>query len=317
MTVVPFQPVSQVSPIPGIINANSLSLLSGAPGSGKTALVTGIMSCVRDGRNAFGHPTNTPPAIGYIGCDRGWEGGAAHWFERAGLNEGPTLRTYSLADDITFLPSKLRNKNKLVSELLRMCLEKLGLPSGAMVIIDPIALFIGNLNDYAAVAASMMEIRALLRAHKLCALGLCHTGKQKNDKRQQYTRAQDSINGSTALHGFSDAQLHLSMPNKQGKPYLFLIHPHNAPAELHRLDRDEQGRFLLWDPLRLPTNAMLYEAIPTDGTVVPLTRLIELCVPTLSTATVFRKLIELTAEGLIEKVAEGRYRRAQATETAH
>lgn len=308
--VLPFVLPTYSDPIPGIINYGSVNILAGASGVGKTCFLSWLLTQLRDGKPVFGKPVNVPTTIGYVAADRGWEAGGRYWFDKSGLE----VKVYSLADDPNFIPVRLRNKLKLVSDVLKHCLDRLDLPAGSLVAIDPIALFIGNLNDYHATATALLEIRRLCADRKLSAIGLAHAAKQKADKKERYMRLQDRINGSGAQLGYGDTQMYLAGPDETGKRhYTFLWHPHNAPAQEFQLGRSPEGLFIPWSAsLDSVNDALIYEAIPEDGSAIAMATILGLT-SAISRATVNRRLHELIIEGLIEKPMEGWYRRTNTS----
>lgn len=303
MSVIDFPSPSQAypDPIPGIISFCSVNLLAGASGVGKTCLTAGVCTAMRDGTPLFGHPVNKPSAVGYVCADRGWMS-AAYWLEKSGFRD---IKFYSLADDSTFSPARLRNKASLVG-ILGECLDKLALPEGAFVVTDPLALFMGgNLNDYQSCAIALIEIRRLCYKRKITLLGLAHASKQKADKREQYRRLQDRILGSSAQHGYGDTQMYLASPEETGeKFYTFLWHPHTAPAEVFPLGRNDQGMFIPWEgSVQAALEGRILAAFPEDGTEISLEYLMATC--EVSRATLYRRLQELMSEGLIEQPNKG------------
>ena len=296
-----------IDPLPGIIHFGSINILAGSSGVGKTCLLAWLLTRFRDGLPLFGRPVNTPAKIGYISADRGGAS-ARYWFVKAGYG---TIPMYSFADDPQFAPTRLRNKLQLIS-VLDKAIDMLELPPRSLLAVDPIALFFGNLNDYHTCAVACLEIRRLCTAKQITLIGLAHASKQKADKHDRYERLQDRINGSSAQLGYGDTQMYLASPQETGqKHYTFMWHPHTAPAEEFPLGRDAEGMFVPWaTSIAAQQENEVYAAIPADQSIIPLATIIGLCTG-ISHATIFRRLKELTTEGLIEKAAEGQYRRAQ------
>lgn len=301
---------SQADPLPGVVSTGSVNLLAGASGVGKTCLTATICATLRDGLPLFGHPTNTPAEVGYICADRGW-GSARYWLEKAGF---PDIKFYSLCDDAEFQPARLRKRENLVG-ILGECLDKLKLAKWSFVVVDPLALFMGgNLNDYQACAVALIEIRRLITRRCLTILGLAHAGKQKNDRREQYTRLQDRILGSSAQHGYGDTQMYLASPQETGeRHYTFLWHPHTAPAQTFELGRNQDGMFVPWaaglEVMELEDEKVLAEIPEAEAGV----GFGDLCHTLLiSRSTVHRRLQGLIAKGRVESAGHGRYRRCKA-----
>lgn len=241
-------------PIPTILVGAGINLLAGAPNVGKTALLAGIMTRFRDGLPIFGHPSITPTKLAVLCIDRSWPQTTRVWFERAGYADIPA---YSLLDDDEFVAKRLRKKQDRMI-VFDMCLERLDLPFGALVMVDPIATFFGgNINDYDSCMVACMEMRQTCRRRGITLIGAAHAGKQKADKAQRYIRLQDRIAGSTALFGFTDTQMYLGSPEEIGeKFYILNWNPHLAPSESFKLTRDDLGLFIPHGPLEQPISTL-------------------------------------------------------------
>lgn len=294
-------------PLPGIIQFGSINLLAGAPGVGKTALVVWLLKQLRDGGEIFGRRATAPPMVAYLCIDRGWYV-ARTWLDRAEF--GP-IRSYALADDDTFNLEILHNKRARLA-VLKQCLDKLGvLPVGTVVIIDPLALFLGgNLNDYDTCAIFLVGIRRIIRERGLTVIGLMHASKQKNDKKEQYKRLQDRIVGSTAQHGYADTQMYLASPDETGeKFYTFVWAPHLSPSEAFKLERTENGLFAPYGDPRptLTEQGPILSAIPGTEAGIGFGDLVTQ-LPDLSRSTIHRYLGHLVEQGVVERVGHGRYR---------
>lgn len=295
-------------PLPEIIPAGGISLLAGAPNVGKTALLATLARDFRDSRPIFGHQPNPLPAIGVINADRSWRRGAGIWFERVGF---PEVRHYSMTDDLSFDARSLRRRFERTLRLVEFT-EKLQLPPGSLLLVDPISLFLGgNLLDYDGCAVACCEIRVMLRERHLSMLATAHSGKLKSDRRERYLRLQDQILGSTAIFGFSDTQMYLASPEEIGKSYhAFLWHSHLAPVETFPLERDEQGLFQPWSGADGANQARVLGLFPEEADEITFGALLELAgaIP-LSRSTLQRTLEALLDLGKIAKVRHGVYRR--------
>src|SRR5262245_9379595 len=293
-------------PLPDIIPFGGISLLAGAPNVGKTALLAWIARCFRDRALLFGHQPNALPAIGIINADRGWAKGAGGWFRRVGFAD---IRVYSMSDDRFFDRKRLRRRFDRSSLLIEF-IDKLQLPPGSLVLVDPIGMFLGgNLNDYDTCAVACHEIRFALEQRGLTLLGTAHSSKIKADKRERYLRLQDQILGSTAIFGFTDTQMYLASPEETGEPYYtFVWHPHMAKVELHMLSRDEQGLFVPYDGADQGNCARVLALFPEDGSEVQLQVLVELAeaIP-LSRATLKLVLAVLIERERVDNPQRGIY----------
>lgn len=228
--------------IPGYLPAGGINLLSGAPGVGKTAFLAGLLRDLRDGRPIFGHQPRQVPAIGFVGTDRSWANGAGWWFQQVGF---PEILAYSMQDDAGYNVKTLRRRHDRIDILLSF-IDRLTLPAGAVVTVDPITPFMGgNLLDYDTCFVASQEIQRYLRMRQYTLIGAAHSGKQKANKQDRYLRMQDRVLGSTALIGFGDTAMYLASPEELEKPYYaFHWQPHRAKAQTHYLERDARGLFI-------------------------------------------------------------------------
>lgn len=299
-------------PLPGILPQGGISLLAGAPNVGKTALLAGILRSFRDGGQIFGKQPSPVAGIGYINADRSWARGSGIWFERAGY---PEIPQYTMSDDPAFNPKRLRKKHER-TDILAAFIDLLKLPEYSLIVVDPIALFLGgNLLNYDDCAVACHEIRAYLRLKRYTMLCTAHSAKIKADKKERYMRLQDQVLGSTAISGFSDTMMYLASPQETGKPYFtFLWHPHSSPAEEVLLTQDKGGLFSLYsgtieaDPD--PTPAAVLELFPDLTTPLSFATLQELAASqAISRATLARILRSLVKAGQVEQPAHGLYRR--------
>jgi AAA domain/IclR helix-turn-helix domain len=289
-----------------ILLRNSVNLLAGAPGVGKTALLAYLLPRFRDGKSVFGYQPRPVPKIAFLGADRSWDTSTRHWFDAAGYGDLPH---YCLQDDRGWNPQSMRNRQNRI-QILTAALDKLDLPRGSLVAVDPLAPFLGGqLNDYDACAVSCIIIRRLCQDRDLTIIGTAHAAKQKAEAKARYQRLQDRILGSTALHGYTDTQMYLASPEETGeKFYTFLWNPHHKPAEIFPLGRDAAGLFVPYaDSVRSQEEGKVLAAITDleDGTAFADI----VIVSEVSRATVHRYLQELIKEGVVARVGQGRYRR--------
>ena len=302
---------SQAHPdlVQGIINSGSFNILAGASGVGKTCLLSWFLAQLQTGQPVFGRPVQPPTALGYIAADRGMDGGATYWLEKAGA---AGLAFYSLADDLAFNLVRLHSKIQLI-RVFGECLDKLELPRGSLVVFDPLGLFLGGkVNDYSSCAVACLQMRRECSSRGLTLIGTAHSAKQHADKKLRYLRLQDRILGSGALLGFSDTQLYLASPEETGERfYTLLCHPHKSPVETFPLGRDKEGLFVPWaESVQAEQEGVIFAAVPEDGSTIPLATILGLC-SEISPATVHRRLQQLLDEGLIERPVKGLYRRTK------
>lgn len=312
-------PSAYSSPLPGILETPSLNMLAGASGIGKTALISSIARVFHEGDTLFGHAVTRPPAVGYVGADRGGAS-AIQWFETAGY---PDIPTYNIVSDRTFDVAQLRGKFGGPA-LLAHCIDKLSLPAGSVVFVDPVALFVGaNLLDYRAVAIACIEIQRWLHDNPFCVIGVCHTSKLKADEKARYQRPQDRILGTGALLGYTSTQMYLMGPDEAGRDdgrHTFLWNPHHAPEESFALLKGKNGLFDLGQalaPIQEPPSAMalaILQLFPEDGTPISTAQIIQILNTAVeqdpaSRMTLHRRLKELERHGLIWSPRKGLWAR--------
>jgi len=304
-------------PLPGIISFGSINLLAGASGVGKTCLTAWLLTRFRDGTPIFGRTPNIPAKIAYLSADRGWASTRV-WLDRVGYGD---LAFYSLTDDANFALNKLENVNNRRASartaVLRDCLEQLGLIPNSLVVIDPIALFLGgDLNNYDTCAIALIGIRRLCREFGITIIGLAHASKQKADKRDQYKRLQDRILGSAAQHGYGDTQMYLASPEETGKQtYTFLWHPHLSEAQTFALERDPKtGLFLSTYDADHPfteNEERILASIDNTPEGTAYGAILKACSPPMDENQVYRCTRDLLHAGWLLQPKHGRYRRAK------
>jgi hypothetical protein len=307
------------SPLPRILDRHSVNLLAGAPNVGKTCLLAWLLTQLRDSQPLFGLPTVAPPAIAIISADRGWETGL-EWFTKAGF---PEIPCYSLTNDDAFNVKRLRRHQDGV-KILEECLDKLGdLPAGTLVAVDPVAPFLGeDLNAYRSCMVACLEVRKVAKARDLILLGTAHSGKQKGDSKERYTRLTDRMLGSTALAGYTDTQFYLASPEEGNVPYYtFLYHSHRYPKGECRFTRDTaSGLFIPYEGegeaveqvidhavILTPEMQVMLEQIPQNDDGISFTSLVELTQA--PRTTVHRYLQQFVLSGQVLRFKHGCYRR--------
>lgn len=315
-----------------ILPGGEVHLLSGASGTGKTALICQLLASALKGKPWFGLEVRPPNFIGVITSDRR---GAdfQRWLKTAEL-EG-AVPVYSMVDDHSLSGLKLlrgmfgvdgKRRRTVRFELFEQSIEKLhrqagyeALPWDSLIILDPASLFLGgNLLDYTQVFAHMFDLNQWCVRRGSTLVGLTHAGKQKGDPKNRYARPQDRILGSTAQTGCAGTTLHLSPPTETCQKWSELIWvPHHAPMGLVRLHRDEAGLFveaLRVEPTKQEDAALKVLTLFPDGEPRTTKNLIRAADRTLDLrpSTVMKYLQSLTATGFIEVVRRGVYRRRMA-----
>lgn len=307
--------------IPNILETPTLNMLAGASGIGKTALLTGLLGEILAGRPVFDHAITPPPAIGYICADRPSEG-ALKWQRKVGIEHRVVM--YDLIGDLNFDLAQLLPKHAGPPQLA-YCIEQLRLPYGSLIIVDPIALFIGVLNDYRSVGIACARIQRWLMEHPYCVVGIAHVGKQKADPKERYLRPQDRILGSGAQLGYTGTQMALLSPEESGRKdgrYTFLWNPHDTYAQaFHLAKRPQDGTFdfasIMVDDgdvpeVLTPDLATLLALLPDPPKAIATAGLIQLCQDT-ARPTLFRRLQKLLRLGLVEQPKRGLWCKREPT----
>lgn len=317
--------------IPGVFPAGQVHLFSGASGAGKTAIGADFVARLATSRPVLGDFfIGRPPAfIGFIAADRTW---ADHlqWFEIVGL---PSIPHYSLIDDQEITGKKIRSRKSDRFDLFQSCVEKLcegPPPYDALIVVDPISLFLGgNLIDYDRVYSYMVDLSQYCIKHQFTIFGMCHTSKQKGDPKQRYARPQDRINGTTAQTGCAGTVFHLAPPSETDHPWHeFTWVPHHAPAETVHLQRNQDGLFenyqLTEDDQKLEVAeqtygkgkraeklALAHDQLPPDGSQIAIPELVEKIRAALpcGRATAYRYVTALLHSKEIVDLGQGMVRR--------
>ncbi len=321
-------------PLPPVLLGGTINLLAAAPGTGKSTLLAWLARQVRDKTPLWGKPWGPIPWQGIICADRSWYRSTIQWFALEGMQDIPA---YSLQDDQRFAKARLKHQHQRIA-VFEHCLNELSpskdgcFPLGSLLYVDPLSLFLGgNLLDYDKCMVACAEIREIALAKGLTIIGTAHSSKQRANKNDRYLRLQDRILGSTALFGFTDTQMFIAAPGEVDETidyYCFLWHPHHAPAQTFRFDRDKQGRFVSGEPIEAPNQApapvvepdavlplWLAVALAEPRTFFELIPLAEKC-EGWSRATLNRRLVQLKKQGLIIQPKYGYYQIAKIAQQA-
>lgn len=337
-------PIHAHDPLPRILPEHSVSLLAGAPGTGKSALIAWIYQQFLERRPIFGHQPFAVPFQGIICADRSWHGSTKLWFEVQGLDVSK-IPAYSLQDDKAFQKVRLRNRNNRVKIFLESVSKLLPtgrtrFEDGSLIYLDPLSLFLGgNLLDYDTCLVGCSEIREICQQLNFTLIGTAHSSKQKADKNQRYRRLQDNILGSTALFGYTDTQMYLASPDEtgaeDGKTYTFLWAPHHAKTVLYPLIRTEPHGLFVPHPdwqeqqdqdadrrasdslnkAEIEANAcqMILRVLDVaDGgslSAAALREQVERLGTPMALATFYRRLGKLTSDGQVRKAPHGMWER--------
>lgn len=300
--------------IESILPAGSLNLLSGGSGVGKTAFIADWCARFRDGRSICWHPTRIPTGIGIIVGDRAWSS-HKQWFDAVGF---PDIAYYSLIDDPSFNWERLNNRS-ILPQLFEEAIVKLRLGPGALIIIDPISLFMdGNLIGFRQTAIGMAQLKKVIMRQNVTVIGIVHTAKQKADKKDRYVRPQDRILGSGAQAAFSDTTMFLVGPEEIDAEYhgFGWIPHHAAQATFSFLRNPDTGLFIPYEhPNKEEDIAAIYSYISESPNGTRAKEIVDACADHLSIAksTLYTYMNILASRGMIEKVngSRGYWRRVQ------
>lgn len=298
-------------PIPGIIPFGTVTLLAGAPGAGKTALLADWIRAWRNGLTIMGKPTQQPTAIYYVAADRQWKS-HQQWFDLVGYSDIPR---YSLADDESFDLSELLKPFNAM-DLFHRCLDILNPIPGSMVCVDPVSpLFIaGDQNRARDVARTMLGMSREAQQRQISLFLTAHFAKQRQSADDQYTKPQDRISGSGAFSGFTDTQLYLVEPIPNVQPYhIFGWVPRHSRSEEWKLTRGDDGLFVPYDEMNEDTVASHVLDCLTETGETSFTDILDraLDLHGHSKATVKRALVRLLLQRRVVKVGRGRYQRTR------
>lgn len=297
-----------------IMPAGSINLISGGSGVGKTAFIADWCARFRDERQICWKPTRRPTGgIGVIVGDRKWSS-HKQWFDAVGFGDIPH---YSLRDDAGFNWDAFFNRSTL-PDTFKRCINYLNLGRDALIIVDPISLFIhGNLIDYKQTAVGLAKLDKVCTSLGVTILGIAHTAKQKGDKKDRYVRPQDRILGSSAFAGFTDTVMYLIGPEELDTEYhgFGWIPHHSAPETFSFSRHPETGLFIPYDaPNKESDLHYLYGLVTEDSVGTATKEVVDASASHLDVArtTIYNYLNLLMARGLIEKVGRGKWKRTAA-----
>jgi len=249
--------------IEGILNTGEVMLIGGSRGSGKTALVAWMAKAVLTGQPFLGHKTYQPTAWLTAIIDRSPDIQKV-WWERAGLGDGPGPY-YCMTEDLTpgqlFKQSaEMKNPQGLL-DVLRYILDKLDPPEGAVVNIDVINPFAGNVaHGYMNGFCHGWSISFEARRRKITIIGCMHGGKPK--RFDNYPRLTDRIIANSGFLGTVDTVSYLATYSeiKEKGHQEFVWEPHLGIGESFLLKRTEDGLFGVVDRKEL---AQIEQAVET------------------------------------------------------
>jgi hypothetical protein len=268
--------------------------------------------CARwlDGRTIWGKPTNKPNGIYYLAADRGWET-YERILARLGTTELP-LHPLSVADlyggDANL--QGLLKESKHGHEAFLYCFNKMQVPAGAHLIVEPFTLFVqGDINKMRDVIISLLKLRALCQSAQINITASLHFAKQRQEA--TYLRHQDKIAGSTAFAGYTDTQIVLVPPSGPKEPWYTLgWNPRDSEPEEFKATRDDRGLFVPYLVAFGEAEQRVYAFIPAPPESITRAQIIErsedLGIP-IHSATLDRALRSLLELQRIVRLDRGTY----------
>lgn len=293
-------------PLPPFIMGGTINLLVGSHQSGKTTMLGRLIRDWMSG-TVLGQPVPEGAIAGHgiLTCSQSWQQIQEH--SRAFRDLPQPLHHYSLVDDAAFDLKDFRTKIARV-ELFEKCLNKMLLPRGSLLWVDPLTLFLGsNLLDFDSCAVACLEIRKILAARNLTMIATAGTAKPKFDVDQTTVRLLDRIYGTVSQLSFVNTCFYLATPDELQRAGIFTLQIYPQHAGMLSLDfvREPHGTFEIAPPDAeyLP----ILELLPLEG-YASLSDLRDALVPKwMSKSTLYRSLKRLIADGRVAKVGYGKY----------
>jgi hypothetical protein len=214
------------------------------------------------------------------------------------------LDVYSVIDDLTF-PIEWFIDGRVAFR--RMC-ERVKPVDGSLLILDTLPPFTsGNLIGYRDVMISLMELQREAKARNITILGVHHAGKSRTD--YAFKRAQDRISGSNAFIGYSGTQVVMIEGIESDEVFdTITIVSHNAPREVMRVVRNEDGYFEPWVTEEDDEVAALWEMLPMGSLDTP--QIAEFAAKAgYGRSTSFRMIGEMVERRLLERITRGGYKK--------
>jgi hypothetical protein len=181
--------------VSGLLKEKGFSILGGKPKQGKSSLTRHLAVCVAKGTPFLGRETKRGEVL-IVALEE----------EDCEVREGLQALGYDKATDaeVHIAEQLFPSVNDSIQALEDYIATH---PAIRLVVIDMLSLMlhVDDLNDYAAVQAPLVKVKAMAKKHPhLHILGLTHSKKATTDN------VFDSFLGSTALRGSTDANLALS-----------------------------------------------------------------------------------------------------------
>jgi hypothetical protein len=290
--------------VPGIMPSREVHLICGPPGIGKTTLCLDLLPAIERGDLILGYSRAIPTKSVFVSCDRS-EGAHLRRLDSLGIPhaEFPFFSGLDIRDDNDPL-----NIEKIISSAAKH------FPDHPLVFIDGMASLIEDTSNYRQAQQLLRETTKLCYWNNRTVIGSVHSPKAKEG--QSYTNPREQILGSQAWSGFSD--LVIAMQPAEPKD------PANNRRLVHVCTRSAAGdftvkmiltggRLMIDDSIERELYSLLEEWLKKqDHTrIIPTREIILYGVKecSLYERAIERWIEEKVEEGVLDRVARGKYRR--------
>lgn len=266
-------------------------MFAGTPSVGKTSLLLQAFEAHETGKD---HVFKFHGSILYIATDRNME-----YTERRARSLGISgVSMYCPIDDGSLTVDAYELLMEKPTDFRKEIWRRTGADKFDTVVLDPVGAFLsGNVNDYR-LRASCSVLGKIASEGNQSIIGLHHACKARNDP--VYKNVIDNTLGSVALQGFVGINAVLQESDDH---HILAVRPTDGPEEEWHLRRRQDG-FFDWV---VDTEDSLALQLPGDEFSVDHVMLNF----DYSRATAYRKLGKLEADGKIQRVRRGIYRKSQ------
>lgn len=196
--------------ISGLIPAESLVMLFGARGLGKTFLALDIAACVASGEDCLGRKVDNPGRVGYLLAERpeGLKRRLSGWLAHRDLKKKALDNMFAAYSQMLNIdePSHFSRLVKSIGDGLAIqAADKAKIPL-KLLVIDPLAAHMdGSENEATSMAKFTNALRKLSKIFNCSILLVHHEGKKNFNNRL-------GARGSSALEAALDTILYASVP---------------------------------------------------------------------------------------------------------
>ena len=295
-----------------VLPSREVHLLGGSSGAGKTRWLLKTLASWSRSEPVLGFPSHPVPYV-YVSLDRS-EASVIRTCEDIGVDH-KTLPFLPLRD-------RIDEDTKLSPSLILKTVSK-EFPAAKLIVIEGIARLVpgGRVIDYNTIADFLTRLGVWCQKRDATILGVHHTAKSKQDS--WYENPREKLLGSGAWGGYSETILFLDLVSEDvtSKGRKLYILPRTRMANFTvNCFFDEAGRIVE----RGLVKGLMIERGPSadiDASVkgfidarrnlgrssFTLTEITGDLVPTLSRASLFRRLKELSDIGLLKSGKKGTY----------